>query len=302
MDCAGKTLVDFFIENKTSNYCVLDRRSDKTTVSVAATGFGYYAWAVAEEVLGHRTVVDWIRKSISHIMSKMPAKNRGWLYHFIDPEGNPKFNEEVSSIDTAIFWLGARRAANKLKDPELKVEIEEQIKKIDIQWMQTNNGQQPEKKLLSHGLFWEGDEPIFIGINWDCYNEGWLLYKLFNISFTPQRTEYSLPLFVYYYLTCFYPEEKLFQDNLRAAVLWQINNYGYCGVTACDGPNGYSVNDPNVISPLSVWACSSIKEAADFLGKIPHDKTTPAYCRYGTWSASDRIGIDDGSCLMMITT
>lgn len=290
-------LINFFIDNQTQQHCVLDRQSDKTTISVAATGFGYYAWAVGVEegLLERQKVLDWINASIDYVVSRTPAKNRGWLFHFLDPDGNPKFNKEVSTIDTTLFWLGARKAAAKLADKTLIDKVEGQIKKIDKQWMLTNN------KRFSHGLIWEDDKPVFIKHEWDDYNEGFLIYKLFDVSFTPRQTTHSLPLFVYYYLTCFYPDEKLFQDNLKEAVGWQIKNYGYCGVTACDGPDGYVVNDPDVISPLSVWACSMIsKEALDYLKKLPCNKTTPAFSHSKCWQAADRLGIDDGSCLMML--
>ncbi len=291
-------LTGYFLNNKTKNHVILDRESDKTTISIAATGFGYYAWAIAAEdgTIPKETASEWISKSIDYVLEQNPKANHGWLYHFLDNNGKPKFNNEISSVDTAIFYLGAKKAATRLNDQILLNKINNIIDKIDNEWMMTNGDQNPNKKLFSHGL----NGSVWLNSDWDEHNEGILLYKLFNIEFKPTKFEPNLPLFVYYYIDCFFPCEEN-NKNINVAIDWQIKNYGYCGVTACDGPNGYSINNKNIISPLSLWACSKVSpKAAESLAKMKYNKLTPSYDIKSNWAAKDKVGIDFGSCLMML--
>jgi hypothetical protein len=300
-----RILVDYFLENQTPRHLVLDRSSDRTTASVAATGFGYFAWAVAVEdgLLDRAEAIRWMTDSIDLVARTTPKRNRGWLYHWTDAEGNPKLNKEVSSIDTVLFWGGAKRAAEKLKDPGLLRRVADGIAAIDRPWMQTNGGRRPDKRLFSHGLVWDDDgTAAFYDVDWDeRYSEGVLVYRLLGVPPPTREVALGLPLFVYYYPLCLFPDDPEYQATLRAAVRWQLSAYGYCGMTACDGPVGYVVGDPRVVSPLSVWACSVVsEEAGAFLGRMRHDRTTPSYSVDGTWVARDRIGIDSGSTLMML--
>jgi hypothetical protein len=132
-----RALIDYFLTHQTPRHLVLDRSSDRSTVSVAATGFGYFAWAVAVEdgLLDRAAAIRWMNESIDFVVGTNPAKNRGWLYHWTDPEGRPKLNGEVSSIDTVLFWGGAQRAADKLNDPGLIRKVTGGIDAIDRRWM-----------------------------------------------------------------------------------------------------------------------------------------------------------------------
>lgn len=285
-----ESLVKYFLECQSNHYLIQDRQSDKGLISIAATGFGYYAWTVAvkDNLISKETAISWMNTSIDFIQKITPDKNRGWLYHFITPEGAPK--SEVSTIDTALYYLAARKAAKTLS-PELEEKVENLIKKIDAKWMLQGN-------LLRHGLIWENDTPRFLTCCWDDYNEGVLVYRLLEMPFTPAKTQFNLPLFVYYYPLCFY-DDQLYKDNLNQAIAWQFQTYGYCGITACDGPHGYCVNNPEIISPLSILACSVWnKQAYDFLQHV--DKNISSLELNGTWKTTERIGIDCGSCLMNI--
>jgi hypothetical protein len=300
-----RALIDYFLTHQTPRHLILDRSSDRSTVSVAATGFGYFAWAVGVEdgLLDRSAAIRWMNESIDFVVGTNPAKNRGWLYHWIDPEGCPKLNGEVSSIDTVLFWGGAKRAADKLNDPGLIRKVADGIAAIDRRWMQTNDGRRPDKKLFSHGLVWSGDgTDAFFDADWDeHYSEGVLVYRLLGEPPPTRTVALGLPLFVYYYPLCLFPDDPDYRATLRAAVKWQLSAYGHCGMTACDGPCGYAVGDAGVVSPLSVWACSAVSdEARAFLGRMRHDRTTPSYSVDGTWVANVRIGIDDGSTLMML--
>lgn len=288
-------LTSYFLKNKTGTGLVQDRESNKNLFSVSATGFGYYAWAVAADdgLICRDKAVKWVGDSIDFIQAKNPARNRGWLYHWIDKDGRPQMNREVSSIDTALYWLAARKAAARLGDEGLKKKVEAGIRRIDREWMRRG-------RLYAHGCVWEGGEAKFLPCDWDDYNEGVLVYRLFGDDFTPRKTEYGLPLFVYYYPLCFYGD-KVYKEHLDRAIDYQFKVYNAVGVTACDGPDGYCVNEPSVISPLAVWACAGHNpRAAEYLKKLPVKRTVPSYQRTSDWQARDRIGIDVGSTLLLV--
>jgi hypothetical protein len=147
-----QVLVNYFIKNQTKYHTVLDRASDPNTVSIASTGFGYYAWVIAVEdgTITREQAINWINSSIDFVLKTNPSKNRGWLYHFTDVEGNPKFTKEVSSVDTAIYYLSAREAARRLKDEPLIQRIETCISKIDMRWMYSDE----TYPYFNHGYSW----------------------------------------------------------------------------------------------------------------------------------------------------
>lgn len=295
-------LAQYFVKNRTDTGLIQDRESNKNIVSIAATGFGMTAWAIASQydVISKEQATAWVHQTIDFVFLKNPKRNKGWLYHFLDREGEPLFCKEISSIDTAIFYLGARKAAQILKDNELAAKINKYIDNIDVKWMLSNNGIYPNKKFFSHGFHWINDQPVFIGYNWEEYSEGVLIYKLFNVPYKYSAIQYDLPLFVYYYPLCFFDDPELI-DNLKKAIQCQIDRYDFFGVTACDGPIGYTVNDPKVVSPLTIWAVSPYEpRSKSMIERFGVSRTTPAISVHTGWKAEDRIGIDDGSCLLMI--
>src|SRR6185369_12789297 len=97
----------------------------------------------------------------------------------------PALNTEVSTIDTAIFYTGCRHAAAIIKNKDLTDKIEDLISKIDVQWMIDNS---PSKKLICHGIH----KSNFINCEWDDYNVGVILYKLFGLPYKPIRYHYDL--------------------------------------------------------------------------------------------------------------
>src|SRR5262245_24949499 len=60
-----RILIDYFLSEQTPRHLILDRSSDRSTVSVSATGFGYFAWAVAAEdgLLDRSSAIHWINES-----------------------------------------------------------------------------------------------------------------------------------------------------------------------------------------------------------------------------------------------
>jgi hypothetical protein len=231
-----------------------------------------------------------IQKCIAATLRYTPTKNRGWLYHFLDDQGRPKPNSEVSTIDTAIFYAGAKKAALILDDPKLLRTVDNLIKQVDVSFVRQGS-------YISHGFHWVGDTPVFINNVWEDYSEGVIIYKLFKLEYVPRKVRYDLPLFVYYYPLAFF-DDGVIVGYLREAVRYQKKTYGWWGVTACDGPNGYQANNPNIISPLSMLTVSCIlPELRKDVEALRRDVECPAFDSRSSWVAKDRIGIDDMCCV-----
>jgi hypothetical protein len=286
-------LVSFLLAMQPYRYCIdhitpaglaLDRASDRNTVSVAASGFAMVNWAL---LLEREDALRRIHQCLTQTLKYNPPRNRGWLYHFTDQDGRPKDYSEVSTIDTAIWMAGAGKAASLLDDPELARRVESIKASIDVEWMR--NG-----PYIRHGFHWRGDEMVPIPCFWDStFSEGALLYDVFDLEYSPTKIRPDLPLFVFYYPIVFKPRPEYF-DYLRRAVEHQKQTLRHWGTTACDGPDGYQVNRPDIISPLAIATIQNfVPDAAEYLRNLPVTPTTPAYQPSTGWTAQDRIGIDD---------
>jgi hypothetical protein len=139
--------------------------------SVAATGFALTAWCIADErgwlIQGEalRRVRETLRFVLHH-----HAHERGWLYHFVDPQtGERAWESEASTIDTALFLQGAVLAREYLNDPETNRLVDQIYTRVDWQWAM-NGG-----TTLSHGWL---PESGFIPHRWDSYSELMGLYLL----------------------------------------------------------------------------------------------------------------------------
>lgn len=297
----------FSLPAKSSEYCLnyqtpshlaQDRASDRSRVSVAATGFIIANWAilVSEGRLERDKALAWSNAALDALQRHNPARNRGWLYHFTDAEGKPHLDVEVSTVDTALLYCGAKRAAELLGDPEFLARVNRDIAAIDVKFV-------TKGPYISHGFHWrlvDGFEVAdFIPCSWDDYNEGVVIYRLFGIDWKPRKVDYGLPLFVYYYPLCYFDEPEM-REHLTKAVEHQQRTYRQWGVTANDGPNGYSVNRADIISPLAVYSIVGlVPQAAEYLKTIPVPPETPAYHPASGWVAVDRLGIDDGCCVLL---
>jgi hypothetical protein len=286
-------LLSFFV-NSTRDGLVLDRSNNRNVVSVAATGFGYYAWALSSQynIVSRQMAINRINQSFDKIMS-FNKRNHGWLYHFTDTKGNPVFNKEVSTIDTGIFYACLELSAKILKDDNLTNKIKREKSKIDIGFMMNKSG------YFCHGFVWDRGRVKRFDSEWDDLNEGLILYRLFDLPYKPKHTDYSLPLFAYYYPLCFY-RDKMMIDNLGKAMDYQKTNAGIIGLTACDDPKTglYSTTKLDVISPLSLLSCSMFFPAKCVFMSSP---LIPSITRDGKHISRNRVLIDDGCCLILIT-
>ncbi|QDT39907.1 hypothetical protein [Stratiformator vulcanicus] len=279
-----------------ANGLVQDRLTDRETVSCAATGFVAYgsAMLVEQGAADRDEVLDRLRRGFRTTVHANPARNRGWLAHFTDSAGRPKPYSEISTIDTAIFYSGYLRAAEILGDREFVTEVQTYLGQIDVDWMMRDG-------YFVHGFFWpeQADHPRWINHNWNDSSEGAILYHLFNRPFEPQVVRYDFPLFVYCYPLCFFDDAR-YEGYLTKAIDYQTRTFGYCGVTATDGPDGYVVDSTDVVSPLLLGSLAGKYPAAQkTLSDLRLDPKAPAVHLSTGWSSKDPIAIDIASALIL---
>ena len=279
--------IEYFKTNRSDTGLVYDRQSNSNICSIATLGFDMDVQAIS--ATKHLISFDEAKKRINNTLSIVTIRkdgNRGWLYHFIHPNGTPIVGSEVSTIDTAIFYAGALQASLRLHDKILEQKVRDLIGQIDIQWMIKNS---PSGKRLCHGLRYTGD---FIPCELDEYNEGIIAYHIFNVPFKPTKIRFDLPLFVYYYPLCFIHDDPKLKIYLQLAIAWQKEHYGYVGVTATDTEYGYSSLAIGYVSPVALYCVGE---------PIPYDlpATLHSYCIKTKWESSDRIGIDEGAAVLM---
>ncbi|HET9399382.1 MAG TPA: glucoamylase family protein [Candidatus Acidoferrales bacterium] len=177
MDEIERTCFCFFWEQGNSGTGLVKDRSlatghdDRPVASIAATGFGLTAMAIAdrrgwekrERLLGRiRTTLQFALNRIQH--------EHGFLLHFVDhATGARAFNSEFSSIDTTILLCGALTCRAYFDDPEVRALATQLYERADWVWL-LNGGM-----LLSHGYRLETG---FIKSRWDEYSELMMIYLL----------------------------------------------------------------------------------------------------------------------------
>lgn len=297
---AENELVQRIDKLQLENGLFLDRTSDRQTVSSAATGLGSFALALAAKrgLVDPEQVARRSEQAFRTTVAANPARNRGWLSHFTDEQGIPKSYSEVSTIDTALFYLGMLRTAQTLGLTELEERIKKQMAEIDVSFV-LRDGQ------FLHGFSWNSSapeaEPQFIPHRWNDSSEGVILYKLFELQFQFEIRRVDYPLFVYLYPLMFF-EDEMYVTLLREAMDFQIREYGHTGVTATDGPKGYTIADRNLISPLLLSAVGSRFPAAlETIQKYSLDPSIAAYYIPSGWTNTDDLTIDLGSAYILMT-
>ena len=299
LDAEFRTVLD---EMTLPNGLVLDRRSDRDTVSCAATGFTAYAWAVlaTRGAADPAEVAALLRAGFDTTLAANPPQNGGWLYHFTDATGRGKRGSEVSTIDTAIFFAGFLRAAETLGLDDLADDVRSAVASVDVDLFLRDG-------VFLHGLYWDGDpaaggSPRLIPYTWNDTSEGLILYRLFGVPFDPEHVRHDLPLFTYYYPLCFFPGEDRYRGLLRDAVAWQTDTFGYCGITAVDAPGGaYEAFREGLISPLTLAAleANGFPAATATLAEFDADRWVPARDLHTGWRSDDALAIDYASCYLL---
>ncbi len=178
LELVQKQSYEFFArETNRRTGLVADRASNlsqavvSAPASIAATGFGLSALAVAEA----RGWVDGgyaralVRATLIFFLESAPQEH-GFFYHFLNREtGERSKKSELSPIDTALFLAGALFAADYFDDPDLRAMALKIYERVDFPWM-LNGGRY-------FALAWSPEQG-FSKYRWDHLDESLLLYIL----------------------------------------------------------------------------------------------------------------------------
>ena len=243
--------------------------------SIAATGFGLTAICIGAERgwITPAQAAERVRTTLQFFANKAPEEH-GWFYHWMDASsGDPRWDSEASSVDTAFLLGGILTAAQCFShDPEIPKLAQQIYQRVDFRWMLDG-----DPVLLSHG--WRRGKG-FLKSRWDTYSESALLYLLAIGSPTHpispeswyawQRPFYTYgpfefisggPLFTHQYSHAWVDfrgrRDRGFVDYFRNSVNATRANQLYClnlrsifpstfgpeiwGITASDGPKGYRI-------------------------------------------------------------
>ena len=160
-----------------------DRASNKsdgkefTVASIASTGYALASLPIAVQQgwIERTAAYDRALLTLRYVHDKLPNEH-GWYYHFIDRHtGQRVWNCELSSIDTALLLMGVLIAGREWRNTEVEQLANAIYDRVDWQWMRTNGGIKPDKKLLAMG--WN-PETGFLKNDWDHYCELMFLYLL----------------------------------------------------------------------------------------------------------------------------
>ena len=144
--------------------------------SIAATGFMLSALTVGVER-------GWIDRAAAiaralttlRFFETTRVQTHGFFYHFVDLQtGERAWKSEVSSIDTALFMLGARTAGGYFGG-EITERSEALFARVDWQWMQGRRADEPADSPLR--MSWKPHYG-FSRARWETYNEASFLYLL----------------------------------------------------------------------------------------------------------------------------
>jgi hypothetical protein len=161
------------VKDRAHNYAPESGPPNRWAASIAATGFGLTAFCIGAERkwIGREEAARRVNIALQFFAEHAPQQN-GFFYHFMDSKtGQPSYNAEASSIDTALLLAGILTACQYFDDD---LEIVRRSKyiydRVNFQWML--NG---DPLLLSHG--WRPDQG-FIPYRWNTYSELMILYLL----------------------------------------------------------------------------------------------------------------------------
>jgi hypothetical protein len=185
LDYVQQTAFAFFwYEANPANGLVRDRSQPYSAGSIAATGFGLTAIAIAVE-RGWITREAGLERTLTTLRTfwdqpQGPESTgqigyRGWFYHFLEMDSATRAGtSELSSIDTALLLAGMLDARQFFNAPtpeegEIRSLVEEIFNRVDWHWM-TNEGDS-----LTMGWM---PETGFLGARWIGYNEAMILYLL----------------------------------------------------------------------------------------------------------------------------
>lgn len=144
----------------------------RTVASIAATGFGLSAMAIAHTrgYLSRADAETRVARTLTFLARHADARTRGFFYHFLDMHsGERMWASEASSVDTAWLLCGVLHARAHFDTPEIRGAANDLVERVDWRWM-LNGGD-----TLCHGWTPEGG---FLPYRWDAYSELLAMYLL----------------------------------------------------------------------------------------------------------------------------
>jgi|GEM_PF-2564907 len=231
----------FFYNEALSNGFVKDG-NHKDFSSIAATGFGLASLCVMAERYG--TTANWTvtpaqaKARVNQILdeciriqdlqaSGYEYGTAGFLYHFITQDGAQQSGSEISTIDMALFLVGAITAGEYF-GLDVKNKVNQIMAKLNWNYFLVTS-----KKQFSHGCYYGGS---LIPGTWDRPGDEAILVSLMALAAEPENrsyldTMYSWPrkigqyggykvvnsyfgsLFTYIFANCYFDFQKLGVDN-----------------------------------------------------------------------------------------
>lgn len=148
-----------------------DGSDTRDLASVAATGFGLTALAIADQrnYLDGAKAAERVKITLRYLATKLPTIH-GFYYHFVNMNtGQRALKCEVSSIDSALLYCGVLTCRGHFDDDEIQSLSAQILNRVDWRWMLNGDF------TLSHGWHPEGG---FLKSRWDTYCELMMMYLL----------------------------------------------------------------------------------------------------------------------------
>jgi hypothetical protein len=255
--------------------CHVDSSYHAGVSSIAATGFGLSALAIADSrgYQEHDAIQKRARTTLEFLLDG--AQNeRGFFYHFLNSStGKREWNSEASSVDTGWLLCGALHSRSYWQDPKIQQLADELLKRADWQWMLNGSS------TLCHGWL---PESGFLPYHWDEYSELLAMYLLAISSEThgipaaswdawkrPMRDydgiffiDAETPLFVHQYSHAWFDFRgrvdryaNYFHNSQRATQAHRLYCMQYSAEFPWYGPNMWGVTASDSQGGYAVW-CS----------------------------------------------
>jgi hypothetical protein len=283
---------------------------------------------------------------------------RGWFYHFLNMNTAVRSAAELSSIDTVLLLAGMLDAkqyfdGTNANETAIRTTADSIFNRVDWGWMTRGTnvvsmGWFPESGFIAST--WVGYNEAMIlyclGLGtptnplpasaWDAWTSRYEWRTLYDLSFVP-----FAPLFGHQYSHCWIDfrhiadtfmnrHNSTYFENSRRATLAQrsycmanpLKHAGYngmvWGLTACDGPPGYSAHgappaeaDDGTIAPTAAGGSivftpeNSVPTLRYFYSEYRQRMWTEygfrdAFNLGANWVAADELGIDQGPIVIMI--
>ncbi|CCQ97018.1 conserved hypothetical protein [[Clostridium] ultunense Esp] len=325
--------------------------------SIASVGFGLSAIVIGAE-RGWVSYEEAKKRAVGtlHTLLHRLPHHHGFFYHFMDMETGARYGKsEVSIIDTAIALCGALTAGEYFGEEakELATRIYE---RVDWNWYRNRDTNQfymgyAEEEGRHFGAWDHYAEQFmmyFLGAASPTHPVDPEMFYQFERfvgeygSYGPIIHSWTGSLFVYQFSHAWFDLRGLVDrdgvDWFRNSVLASLANRQFCidlssryqtfglnswGLTACDGPKGYSGGygaKPNKVErdfpDSTIPPCGPIGSIVftpeESIAAMEHFRTFPGlWGKYGfqdaynldvdpAWYARDVIGIDKGISLLMI--